>query len=360
LSMFKATIVGATTIVAMDHVADRMRVVAEINAQPNMTWVAGMSPRFAGEPVGSSKSLCGVPLDNVERIKELIAAGEIEHVNTASANFAPPDAFDSETNWPDCAKVIGDIRDQSNCGCCWAFGGASAASDRLCIATQAKVTVPISAEAVCFCASNNGCGGGYLDATWSYVKKGGVTGGNQGDTGPLGGGFCSAFSLPHCHHHGPQGDDPYPAEGAPGCPSESSPSCPNSCDSSAKAPHNDFANDKYKFTDGIKSYTTESAIQEAIMTNGPVESAFTVYSDFENYVSGVYKQTSSQVLGGHAIRIVGWGVDTAGGPYWKVANSWNPFWGEKGYFRIQRGVDSCGIESQAMANGAGPWTGPGL
>ena len=33
-----------------------------------------------------------------------------------------PESFDSETNWPKCAKVIGDIRDQSNCGCCWVRG----------------------------------------------------------------------------------------------------------------------------------------------------------------------------------------------------------------------------------------------
>jgi hypothetical protein len=112
-----------------------------------------------------------------------------------------------------------------------------------------------------------------------------------------------------------------------------------------------------KFTGSIQSYGNEAAIQSAIMTAGPVETAFTVYQDFENYVSGVYKKTSSTVLGGHAVRIVGWGVDGTT-KYWKVANSWNPFWGEQGYFRIVRGVDECGIESQGMANGAGSWVGP--
>jgi hypothetical protein len=36
-------------------------------------------------------------------------------------------------------------------------------------------------------------------------------------------GFCSPFSLPHCHHHGDSGTDPYPAEGTDGCPSQDSP-----------------------------------------------------------------------------------------------------------------------------------------
>ena len=42
-------------------------------------------------------------------------------------------------------------------------------------------------------------------------------------------------------------------------------------------------------------------------------------SDFENYAGGIYKKTSSKVLGGHAVRIVGWGEEN-GVKYWKVAN----------------------------------------
>ena len=42
---------------------------------------------------------------------------------------------------------------------------------------------------------------------------------------------------------------------------------------------------------------------------------------------GIYEKRSKTVLGGHAVRIVGWGEE-AGVKYWKVANSWNRFWGE--------------------------------
>jgi cathepsin B len=38
--------------------------------------------------------------------------------------------------------------------------------------------------------------------------------------------------------------------------------------------------------------------------------------------------------------------------YWKVANSWNPHWGEAGYFRIVRGVNEGGIETQVIATAA--------
>ncbi len=93
--------------------------------------------------------------------------------------------------------------------------------------------------------------------------------------------------------------------------------------------------------------------------NGPVEGAFTVYEDFLLYKSGwfqsiihvhgkstnitwdswsfggylhfvgVYQHVSGSVLGGHAIKILGWGEEN-GVPYWLAANSWNTDWGDNG------------------------------
>jgi cathepsin B len=84
------------------------------------------------------------------------------------------------------------------------------------------------------------------------------------------------------------------------------------------------------------------------MTYGPVEGAIDVYADFESYKSGVYKHTSGSYLGGHAIKVFGWGTDS-GTPYWWVANSWNADWGDKGYIRMYLGSDECGIESGIVA-----------
>jgi len=79
-----------------------------------------------------------------------------------------------------------------------------------------------------------------------------------------------------------------------------------------------------------------------------VEAAFTVYADFPQYKSGVYKHTTGSALGGHAIKILGYGTE-GGDKYWLVANSWNPDWGAAGFFKILRGVDECGIEGQIVA-----------
>jgi len=268
-----------------------------------------------------------------------------------------PDSFDSAVHWPQCAPMINDIRDQSACGCCWAFAGAEAASDRMCIASNGTMLVPLSAQDVCFCGVqifSHGCNGGQINTPWDHIKRiGAVSGGQYNDTGFLGAGLCADFSLPHCHHHGPKGDDPYPDENTPGCPSVTkNPKCPKQCDAGASAEHSDWAADKYTFKGDVEKAHGEADIQQMIMTGGPVETAFTVYSDFEDYAGGIYHHVTGKMAGGHAVKFVGWGVDN-GVKYWKVANSWNPHWGEKGYFRILRGTNEGGIESGVVGSSAG-------
>jgi cathepsin B len=333
---------------------ERAAQIAEIRAK-GATWKAAPHPRFSSQAPGASKPLLGVTGNWAADIMDKVREGEIEpYVPRADiANAAIPDAFDSAANWPMCAKTIGDIRDQSNCGCCWAFAGAEAASDRMCISSQGKMLMPLSAEDVCFNPLfTGGCNGGQISTPWSFIKRvGAVTGGNYNATGAFGGGWCSAFSLPHCHHHGPQGDDPYPAEGQPGCPHENTPPGPKACDATAKSEHSDFKGDKITYSGKTQSASGVEQVQQMIMEGGPVETAFTVYSDFENYAGGVYQHKTGQPVGGHAVKIVGWGVD-GGVKYWKIANSWNPYWGEKGYFRIahgEGGIDSMVVGSAADA-----------
>ena len=61
-----------------------------------------------------------------------------------------------------------------------------------------------------------------------------------------------------------------------------------------------------------------------------------VFSSFMNYKSGIYSRPflDFNFLGGHAVKIVGWGVE-GGVNYWVCANSWSTNWGENGYFRIK-------------------------
>jgi len=323
---------------------DRQAQVDFINSSPDVTWKAAVNSRFAHAAPGESKSSNGVKAGQKEALEDAIRKGTVKMQKPLRG--ALPESFDAAEQWSDCADMINDIRDQSNCGCCWAFAGAEAASDRMCIATNAAIKLPLSAQDVCFCGSDDGCNGGFIQEPWLQIaEEGAVTGGQYQTSDDT----CSDFSLPHCHHHGPQGDDPYPAEGEPGCPSESSPQCPTKCDAEKSGEHSNFSDDKYSFRGEIIAAEGEEGIMQAIFTGGPVETAFTVYSDFEDYDGGIYQHVTGDEAGGHAVKIVGWGVES-GVKYWKVANSWNPYWGEGGFFRIVKGSNHCGIEDKIAAS----------
>ncbi|KAB2032376.1 hypothetical protein ES319_D05G368700v1 [Gossypium barbadense] len=72
--------------------------------------------------------------------------------------------------------------------------------------------------------------------------------------------------------------------------------------------------------------------------------------DFRYYSSGVYTGDCGNALS-HALTIVGYGTSDEGLDYWLVKNSWEETWGENGYMRIQRNVNTqgrlCGIAMKA-------------
>ena len=74
-----------------------------------------------------------------------------------------------------------------------------------------------------------------------------------------------------------------------------------------------------------------------IFLNGPISVGFTVYEDFMSYESGIYEPVATKSVGGHAVKVIGWGEEK-GVQYWVVANSWGPRWGEEGYFKIKKGT----------------------
>ena len=108
LKVLSACAVMATALGSNEYTDQR--IVDKINAQPNVLWTAGVNTRFEGQ---SLKSMTGVTAESWGAVQKL------PRHKTTIRDEDIPTAFDSETNWPQCAKVIGDIRDQSMCGCCW-------------------------------------------------------------------------------------------------------------------------------------------------------------------------------------------------------------------------------------------------
>lgn len=84
-----------------------------------------------------------------------------------------------------------------------------------------------------------------------------------------------------------------------------------------------------------------------MIMKGPVQGAFSVYEDFMNYKEGVYQHLSGKYLGGHGVKIIGWGKED-GLEYWLCVNSWGTKWGTDGYFKIKMG--EAGIEKSIYAS----------
>jgi cathepsin B len=302
------------------------------------SWTAAAPTRF-GE-IEDVKKYLGTVMRGDE------AFVEMENDMSEVPNVDIPADFDVRTAFPDCAEVSGNIRDQSDCGSCWAFGSTEAFNDRHCIATGDKTKLSVEDTTAncgflqCF---SMGCNGGQPGQAWQWFKKKGVvTGGDYFDIGA--GDTCAPYSLKPCAHHVPA-TEKYPA-----CPSSEydTPSL-KACSESGYG--KSYANDKIKASDAY-SLSGIQAIQADMVQYGSATAAFTVYEDFPTYKSGVYKHTTGKQLGGHAIKLLGWGTEN-GEDYWLVANSWNEEWGDNGTFKIARGSNECGIEGQVSAGRAG-------
>lgn len=90
-----------------------------------------------------------------------------------------------------------------------------------------------------------------------------------------------------------------------------------------------------------KTLTTHAQMKDWLHNRGPLVTDFTVYADFMNYKSGIYRRASNQRSGGHCVCVVGYDDINQ---CWICKNSWGPNWGENGYFRI--GYGQCGIDAR--------------
>ena len=74
---------------------------------------------------------------------------------------------------------------------------------------------------------------------------------------------------------------------------------------------------------------------------------------FEAYTGGIFEDTTNCTSMDHEISIAGYGTDPDHGDYWIGRNSWGTYWGEKGWFRLKRGSNNLGIETDCV------WATPG-
>lgn len=321
-----------------------------INNNPASTWKAAIHASIPYDNQETLQRMCGSTLDATllrQNSQTPPSPGSNSAPNSAAGNSPPrrlqavPSNYDLRQAFPACWSVS-NIRNQANCGSCWAVSALSSLSDRYCVkstlagAPQQKSfsyedALECCSAGTCGTGPNRGCNGGYIHGGFAYAATNGVVTGEN---------FMNYTTC-----------KPYFLNPAGGYGSAMAPSCSQSCSNSVLYPRS-YAADK-TFIRGY-SYITANTIaqvvanvQQAIMQRGSVVAGMDVYYDFYYYVSGVFVHNPNYAyLGGHAVRVIGWGVDSATNlPFWLVANSWGSGWGIGGVFKILRGSNHCRIES---------------
>ncbi|GMI64304.1 senescence-associated gene 12 [Hibiscus trionum] len=225
---------------------------------------------------------------------------------TSSFKYENVTAVPSSMDWRSKGAVT-NIKDQGQCGCCWAFSAVAAMEGITKLKTGNLVS--LSEQELVDCDVNGedqGCGGGLMDDAFEFIIS------NKGLTT----------------------ESNYPYQGVDG-----------SCNKQEAANH----------AATITGYedvpsNSESSLLKAVASQ-PVSVAIDAGGvDFQHYESGVFTGECGTSLD-HGVAAVGYGEDDDGTKYWLVKNSWGTSWGEYGYIRMQRDVAAeeglCGIAMEA-------------
>ena len=196
------------------------------------------------------------------------------------------------------------VKNQGQCGSCWAFSATEQ------IESDAMRTLgwtgELAPEQITDCADKAyGCGGGWTEVAYSYVKS---TGGIEQES-----------------------DYPYTSGRRPNknleCTEDSS----------------DYVVTVDKFYKIDEGSGTEDAMADYMESTGPLSVCVDADS-WSSYTGGVMSTCGTSV--DHCVQAVG--VDRSdSSPYWKVRNSWGPDWGEQGHILLAYGSDMCEIASDA-------------
>jgi hypothetical protein len=201
----------------------------------------------------------------------------------------------SSVDWRDNGgNYVTQIRDQGNCGSCWAFAATAALESATLITRGTPGTdLNLSEQILVSCSPAGDCTGGYIDTVSDYVR----------DTG---------LPLESCYTY--SAIDGW---------------CGNAC---ANWEDSTFRISNWRYI--ASGSATVAALKNALATYGPLIVTMYVYDDFYYYYdNGVYSYvpaTWNDQEGGHAILLVGY--DDAEECF-ILKNSWGAEWGESGYFR---------------------------
>lgn len=241
-----------------------------------------------------------------------------EHVESSQLAVAD---LPASLDWRDMGGVnyIPPVRNQGDCGSCYAFSTTAMLSSRFKISSNGSVASLFSPEDVVSCSQySQGCDGGFPYLVAKYAEDFGMVEES-----------CS----------------PYTDTDTAACPSVGAGG--RGC-TRYHAHH-------YQYVGGYYGACSETAMLLELALHGPIVMGYQVEADFMLYKSGVYMHTGLSdewnpwMVVNHAVLVVGYGeVEGEGIKYWTVQNSWGSMWGEDGYFKIVRGTNEANCESIAV------------
>lgn len=175
-----------------------------------------------------------------------------------------PVSFSAVQQWRNCT-TIGTIRNQGNCGSCWAFAAVEALADRTCIASGGREDMLLAPQYLVDCdTDNSACKGGYLDFAWRYLQRRGAPPER-----------CDPYA--HCRYQPFTNCTPpptLPPAARPAAPATEAGNCSACADGST--PRMYRARDAY----AVARPGDVAVMQREIVAHGPIEVAFFVFSDF--------------------------------------------------------------------------------
>ena len=169
--VFVALVAACVAAVVNNQPTVSLSMIRDINNAQNI-WRAGVN-KLTVRPKHENYRLLGVTLEAFAEHEKTISALPPPQ----KADLLLPESFDVRDKWPQCKKVIEDIRDQGDCGSCWAFGAAETMSDRECI--HNNITRFYSTQDILACGNNTlamcgGCTGGLPWCAFKYWNAYGV------------------------------------------------------------------------------------------------------------------------------------------------------------------------------------------
>ncbi|KAH9308032.1 hypothetical protein KI387_035943 [Taxus chinensis] len=228
------------------------------------------------------------------------------------APILPTDELPDNFDWRE-KGAVAEVKNQGSCGSCWAFSTTGALEGANFLKTGKLLSLSeqqlVDCDHECDPSEprdcDSGCNGGLMTTAYEYAMKAG----------------------------GLESEEDYPYTGRG-----------DTCKF-----------DKSKIVAEVSNFSVVSIDEDQIAANlvkhGPLSIGINAMF-MQTYIGGVScPYICSKLTLDHGVLLVGYGAEgyapirLKNKPYWLIKNSWGANWGEKGYYKICRGHNECGVNN---------------